>query len=1022
MPAPDNSDPVQKQLLQLTLDKGVNERDRPETADPASTLSRVENLLQDQGGSWVKRYGTPKLGGVSTDDNGVGFNPVKLLRLKGGLGMISGGKFYQYVENISRFTSKDELPDFNVIGADQVVSSGPSCSPKIHSVASSTKFHAMAYEAGVGVTFDNGYRIVLYDRNSGAVVKSIDPGTDIFGAAVTTLKLAFVGDRYLHVWALAGTVKSAVYDTAAVPIALVTTAIVQAASPSTLVDIDVTSDRSFALTDLGGTTTLRGNLNTGVAMTGSATTTSPAIAISVFGTSVWYTTTTNAGARLTTNLATVAVADAAGGPGNTANIVATSASLASGIYGAITSTPGFGGSTISRIVIGGFTIDGWALASKPFTLDGDVYVHLVKSAGLTVASHVIAKVTYGSLNQVTGQLYNSLRLAAGLEPMLGVANSDVLKYFLVGTAEYCPAVAIQSVARGYAYCVFSAKSRFHSNVVTQVFGGQNYISGGAHCVLGANRIQESGFADMPIINGVQSGTAGPTGSFKHIAVYRFVDESGAVTWSRTSVLDSTTTVNKGVDVVVSPPAITMRDVKWTGNPLPQLQSVEVYRTKSGGTVYYLCGSSQTGTPASGLLTQLISLDGNKFYSFTDVMTDANLITQPTLFRQPGTANAAVDRYPPPASNLLCQHKDRLFTTDPYGVRVYYSSFFVDGETAWYNPAFSFFVHGGSGPITGLVSMDGRLFVFKRDGIFVVDGDGPAEGGVSGNEYSPPMRLATEYGCVDHRSIVVTTQGVVYRSARGIEILTRSLQVKWLGERVQTTVDANTKVTGSVLDTFGRVHICLAASDSGTSSQQGTITGVELVYDFSTDAWSISKHTGAGGTANHCVQDICMADLYDIGETVCYADSSLSPNGCVCYTNPASGLDRGASYIGWTVETVWIRMGQQMRQRFTKAFLLAKKLSGANHKIVVSVAYNFVDSYTQVATFQPNVINAAAIEELSVNLATEQALAIRLLIQESAPTDTGTYPVGTGRGCDLLGLMVEAAAIQGAPRLAAGQKS
>jgi hypothetical protein len=573
------------------------------------------------------------------------------------------------------------------------------------------------------------------------------------------------------------------------------------------------------------------------------------------------------------------------------------------------------------------------------------------------------------------------------------------------------------VSRGYAYCVFSLKPFFHSGITTQVFGGQNYISGGAHCVLGSNIIQESGFADMPVMSTVASATAGPTGSFKYIAVYRYVDESGALTWSRTSIVSSTTTAATGVDVTVCPPTLTMRDTALVGNPQPQLQSVEVYRTRSGATVYYLCGSSQIGTPATGLLTQAISLAASGFYTFTDVLTDANLALQPTLFRQPGTANAAVDRYPPPCGNILCQHKDRLFTTDPYGIRVYYSSFFVDGETAWYNPVFSFMVHGGSGPITGLVSMDGRLFVFKRDSVFVIDGDGPAEGGVVGNEYSPPQRLATEYGCIDQRSLVVTTDGIVYRSARGIEILTRSLQVKWLGERVQNSVSNNAKCTGSVLDTDGRVHICLAVSDTGTATQAATL-GVELVYDFNADCWTASYHTDKNGVVNRCVQDVCQADLLGIGETVVYAD----PQGAVVYTDPTSGLDRSSSYVGWTVETVWLKTGQQARAKFSKALLLAKKQAGANHKITISVAYNYVDSYAEVGTYEPTVINPTLIEELQKNLTKHEAIAVRLLIQESAPTNTVTFPVGTGRGCDLLGISVEIAPKMGAPMLAAAQKT
>lgn len=1016
MASADNSDPLAKQLLQLNLEKGMNERERPETSDPQTTFSRVENLFQEQGGAWIKRYGTPVLGTTNDDTGAALVGPTKLLRLGNGIGMIGNlGKFYQYISANSRFTQKDEVPDFSLVGADQIVSSGPSVVAKIRSVASSTMFHAMVYEAGVGVSFDNGLRISLYDRTSGSVIKTINVG-ETFGVALANVKVVFVGDRYLHVYAGNGTtIRGAVYDTAANPISGPAATVV---GVGVLVDRDATTDRSFFLQNNAGVTTIGGMLNDGTAITAAATTTGPAIGISCAGANLWYITATQQGSMSTTALGTITNAEVAHGWPSPTFFVANAGNT---LVFVTTSTPAFGAATLSRIttsVGGNVKLDGWSLGSLPWTDGTNFYIQVVKASGLLVVAHAVAKISFNSLLIVSGNQYNSVRLAASLEPHLAVQNSDTLKYFPLSTGEVCPAVPVQTVGRGYAYCMYSLKPFFHAACTQSLFGGQNYLSGGSHCILGANRIHECGFIDMPVLNGVASATAGPTGSFKHIAVYRFVDESGAVTWSRTSVLAATTTASKGIDLTICPPSVTLRDTKAVANPQPLLHSVEVYRTKSGGTVYYLCGSSQVGTPSTGLLTQAIPLGAVGYYAFTDTLTDAQLALQPTLFRQPGTANAALDRYPPPGGNLLCQHKDRLFTTDPYGARVYYSSFFVDGETAWYNPIFTFFVHGGSGPITAMASMDGRLFVFKRNGIFVIDGDGPAEGGVSGNEFSPPLRLATEYGCVDQRSMVVTTDGIMYRSPRGIEMLTRSLQVKWIGERVQNTVNKNHKSTGAVLDGFGRVHFGLSASESGTSTQVG-VSGCEAVYDFTVDAWSVSYYSDLLGFANRSNQDIVTANIFGLGEVVCRAD----PQGCVVYGLPTSGLDRGLWYAGWTIETIWIRMGQQMRQRFSKALLLAKKQAGANHRIVISVAFNYVDSYTQVATFEPGAINPSNIEELMVNLnANQQALAVRFLIQEQAPTDTVTYPVGTGRGCDLLGIAVEAAAIQGAPKLAAGQKA
>ncbi len=1017
----ENAVPLLKELFHLNLSGGVNERDRPETADPSTTLTRVENLYQDQVGSYVKRYGTPLLGATLT-------SPTKLLRLREGLGCIgNSGNFYHFQENLGAWLDRGDMPAFTAT-ADFITSSGPNVTPLILEVASCTNFHAIIVQAGTNSSGGGAAKFLLiYDRDAGLVVAKYDLFVQF--ATTVTPKIAFVGDRYLHLYTIGsgtGLQGIAVDTTVALPATLSATTTLAAAGAS-ITDIAVHTDRSFILYTHTATKTVLSMSNASALIQSQSI--AGALQIANSGTKLWYSTATNIGAQDPTTLSSALVASAAHGGAAAGYLVATAANRL--YYVSQSTTTTFGTSTTTTLTVATTAangtsltlqqlIDGWAVASAPFVeaASGKAYIHVTKASGLTVTPHAVLDITEGTdaINVMTSNAYYSTKLACALEPHIATANSNVLRYFSPDGVNFNPAVPIQTTARGFGYAVFNLKTNGHADVATATFGGANHISGGCHSTYAGDQLSESGYMDFPLVNTTSSAT-GLTGSFRYIAVYRFMDEAGSVTWSRTSPVSSITVANKQIDVSILPCNVTNRDSVLLASPTPCNQSVELYRTANGGTQYYLCGSSQIGTPASGLGTQLISLGAARQMTMVDVLADATLITQPALFRQPGTPNSAVDRYPPPCGNPLVQHKDRLFTTDPYGQRVYYSSFFVDGETAWFNPAFSFFVHGASGPITALASMDGRLFVFKRNGIFVVDGDGPPEGGPSGNEYSPPQRLATEFGCVDHRSLALTTEGLVYRSVRGVELLTRSLQVKWLGEKVLTTVDANPKVCGAAIDSVGRYHLALGASDTGTATQ-ASVSGVELVYDFDLKCWTISHHTDYGGTYDRCIQDVCRADLSGYGEVLCYAD----PSGYVLREDATSGLDRGLHYVPWTIETAWIKTGQQARARFSKGMLLAKKLAGANHSITISAAYNYVDSYTQVGTFEPDEINDAALEELALNLNRPEGIAVRLLFEESAPADTDTYPVGTGRGCDVLGISVEVAQKTGAPKLASGQKA
>jgi hypothetical protein len=117
-----------------------------------------------------------------------------------------------------------------------------------------------------------------------------------------------------------------------------------------------------------------------------------------------------------------------------------------------------------------------------------------------------------------------------------------------------------------------------------------------------------------------------------------------------------------------------------------------------------------------------------------------------------------------------------------------------------------------------------------------------------------------------------------------------------------------------------------------------------------------------------------------------------------------------------METGWIRTGQQVRQRITDAYLLAKRRG--NHAIRISAAYDFVDSYTQTFTWQPDVINAITIEQLCLQMVKPQCLAVRLLVEEIAATDQVTYPSAAGLGCAVLGLTFQVAPLGGAPTVSA----
>ncbi len=1024
-----NPSPVEKQLLHMELSKGINEKDRAETADSATCLTQVQNLYQDQTGSYVKRTGNVRMADLPS--SGI---PSKLLRLRGGLGIVSSaGLFYQNQESglAPEVKRRGELAKFS-LKADAVgrtTYAYPNCSAS----TSCTGFHAIIAEGW----------LELYDREAEAVVARYNL-MQVCGQvqllATHSAVAVFVADRYLHVHvphivaAADDKLYSFIIDTAVeLPdpdtyTATKITTTLAAGGSIHCVDIDAGPDASYALycdLDVPGPSYVIKLTNSLVGVVGTMPADTRAISYSTYDGDnyLWYITAADIGYYETTTMTSVA---------NNA-IAFTSMEVYAGTpydysVGLLSDSSGITwiayeysytvdtGKTVTSIKLWKTpsaqslvpaqyaTIDGWRMGSHPVEYSaGGVSghaMHLVKEIGIeisptestdpTLAPHVIASIDATDMSTLgyTGTTpHTSFTILASLEVNVGMLNLANTSTFGMGrTIKMLPSngsvgaggatltkfttlVPVKVTARGGGYLVVEARTDKQDDRSCAVFGGSNYISGGTHMAFCGGRVpNEVGYVDVPILNITKNAASGgvlAAGNYQYVAVFKHKDDYGNVTYSRCSEIESVTVVaGDTMNCTVVPPNITNKDdgvlVSPTTINLP-ITTIEIYRTLLGGTQFYYAVEAFLQSGAASRIALGVS---------GIVDTEAIIAADTALFRQPGTPNSAVDRYPPQGSNILIQHKDRLFTTDPLGARVCYSSFFVDGETAWYNPAFSFFVHGGSGPITAIASMDGRLFVFKRDSVFVVDGDGPGEAGVTGNEYSPPQRLATEHGCVDHRTVAVSSEGIVYRSPRGIELLTRSLQVKFIGERVQSTAAAYPESHGSTMDTGGKYSVLV--------STVGGLATRELVYDFPADCWTVNLHDSYGA------YDVCMANLKTYGDTMCYASSS----GYImrrALASEATYYDYNSTYTPWVIETGWMKTGQQVRARYSKLLALLKKNTGCNYKMTLSVAFNYIESYTQVATWEPGVLNALTVGELELQIAKQEVLAVRFKMEDGLPT-------------------------------------
>lgn len=497
------------------------------------------------------------------------------------------------------------------------------------------------------------------------------------------------------------------------------------------------------------------------------------------------------------------------------------------------------------------------------------------------------------------------------------------------------------------------------------------------------------------------------GGYRYIAVYAHADANGQV--HRSAPSDPTAATgnftSKAVNVAVYPLGLTSRQ----RNPV----AIELYRTEDGGATYYsVLNLSPANAPTSNAIT------------VTDYVTDALLRNGAQLYRQPSVADAIQPHACPPPLRFLVVHGDRLVGVADDGITLWYSAKHVLGEGMWFADLFQFPVEKG-GRITGLVSQDGRLFVFKRSSIFVVDGDGPSENGANG-DFSQPYELPADVGCVDHRSLATCVEGTVFRSDRGIELLSRGGGVRWIGEQVTETMRAYPVVTSATVNTKERLVVFTLAEAEDDGGPSGG--GVSLVWDYSTTnpvsglpgVWvSRDRVTHpTTNTANAAATTSAMLPMAG-APTYHWADSA----GRV-YTQRASSLD-GSNWVTAKLETSWIKLsGLLGEQHVDKAILLADKTS--NHDLTVSIAYDYRANFAAPARhFDANAVSSSAalgrqrLEVLSHNDARGTALRIRL--EDATPTNPANFAVGDGSGATWIALGVEGTARRKAAGLPSGAR-
>ncbi len=542
---------------------------------------------------------------------------------------------------------------------------------------------------------------------------------------------------------------------------------------------------------------------------------------------------------------------------------------------------------------------GLGLASKPFAWNGQLYIncafqtqmqpcYVCLAWGGSFPATIVARTLYG----IGGGYLNNQDY---MVPECPSVSAGVFTY--ANTAKGIPNTesgVVLSLLGVNATTLDFADSDYE---LSSAINGSLYTVGGILQRYDGHSYVEAGFIVWPEeVTFVPSTTGGAmaAGTYFYSVTYEYDDAFGFNEPSTPLPPVSVTVGGTGAASV----AVTIPTLFLTNKTGVRLV---VYRTTASGTLLYRVTSAILPThnpyPSTATATTV----------FTDTLADASIQSNGLLYTQPlAQGNPILPNFAPPACTLIATYSNRLWVNtsdDPY--TLFYSQQSIEGAPAQFCAALNLRIDPDGGAITAIARMDANLFIFKRNSIFYITGQGPdATGGQ--NDIGAPVQLPTgNIGCANANTIVLTPMGLLFQSnTGGIYLLDRSLNCTYKG----APVEAFTSPQGSAL----------ALTSAALIPNQWVVftstSGIALVYDYYYDQWSTFTGTP------HAATD---SAVYTGGG----GSLALSGANGVVYVQSTSNSDAGFA-IPFSLTTAWLKQGSmQGYQRVYQAYLLAQALIG-----------------------------------------------------------------------------------------------
>jgi hypothetical protein len=488
--------------------------------------------------------------------------------------------------------------------------------------------------------------------------------------------------------------------------------------------------------------------------------------------------------------------------------------------------------------------------------------------------------------------------------------------------------------------------------VAQIAVGQLSMYDGAAIV-------EQNFHIYPEIIGISNGGSGSlsAGTYGYIVTYEWQDNQGQLHRSTGSPISTVTASASSKNTLTIP---TLRVTNKTG------VVIKIYRTQVNQNFYYLVNTAFSDTANDPTVDSITYIDG---------VSDASLLSNIQLY-----TNGELNDFAPPAPAALSNFKNRLLMIGSEGgYDLFYSKQVVPGFPVEMVQEFDQNIGTVGGPVSAVAGMDDKIIIFKSglvvgNSILYMVGTGPSASGAN-NDFQDPLPVAVDCGCVDRSSIVMTPNGLIFKSNKGIYILSRGLEASYIGAAVEG---------------FNSYKVLSAQLIPNTTQVRFLLNGGPvLMFDYFYGRWATFS----------CPSGV--SDCIFQGQHT-YVTSA----GQVYQESPGTYLD-GTTPVLISFKTANINLANVSGyERIYEFLLLAQYLSP--HTLNISIFYDYSTTAAQTVTISPtNYVAGAGIvsnlEQWRVHMKQQLCQTFQLLIQEQYDS---TYGVSAGAGLTITGMTMK----------------